>query len=80
MTEEHEQRDPDPDVRLHSELAEEAKRVATHPAAEVQRLSEELSAGEADTTPFIAITGVAIWVAVAVGIVLALVVLAIYLV
>jgi hypothetical protein len=69
----------DLEVRLHSELANEAKRVVTHPAAETHRLSEELTAGEADTTPFIALTGLTIWLAVIVGIVVGLVVLAIYL-
>ena len=72
--------DDDREVRLHSELAHEAKRVATHPAEETHRLTEELAAGEADTTPLIALTGLAIWLAVIVAIVVALVVIAIYLV
>jgi hypothetical protein len=73
-------RDDDREVRLLSELGHEAKRVVTHPAEEAHRLSEELTAGETDTTPLIAITGLAIWIAVVVAIVLALVFLAIYLV
>jgi hypothetical protein len=72
--------DDDREVRLHSELAHEARRVATHPAEETHRLTEELTAGEADTTPLIALTGLAIWLAVIVAIVIALVFIAIYLV
>jgi hypothetical protein len=72
--------DDNREVRLHSELAHEAKRVVTHPADETHRLTEELTAGEADTTPLIALTGLAIWLAVIVGIVIALVFVAIYLV
>jgi hypothetical protein len=70
----------DREVRLHSELAHEAKRVVTHPAEETHRLTEELTAGEVDTTPLIALTGLAIWLAVIVAIVVALVFIAIYLV
>jgi hypothetical protein len=73
-------REDDSGARLHSELAHEAKRVVTHPAEETHRLAEELSAGETDTTPFIALTGLAIWLAVVVAIVMGLVLLAIYLV
>jgi hypothetical protein len=72
--------DDDRGVRLHSELAHEAKRVVTHPAEETHRLTEELTAGEADTTPLIALAGLAIWLAVIVVIVTALVFIAIYLV
>jgi hypothetical protein len=72
--------DDDREVRLHSELSHEAKRVVTHPVGEAHRLSEELTKGEADTTPVIALTGLAIWLAVIVAIVVALVILAIYLV
>ena len=39
-------RDGDPEVHLHTELGEEAKRLATHPREEAHRLSEELKAGE----------------------------------
>lgn len=39
----------DPEVHLHSELGEEAKRLATHPREEAHRLSEELKAGEVET-------------------------------
>jgi hypothetical protein len=72
--------DDDREVRLHSELAHEAKRVVTHPAEETHRLTGELTAGEADTTPLIALAGLAIWLAVIVAIVTALVFIAIYLV
>jgi hypothetical protein len=72
--------DDDREVRLHSELAHEAKRVVTHPAEETHRLTEELTAGEADTTPLIALTGLAIWLAVIVAIVTALVFIAIFLI
>lgn len=72
--------DDDRDVRLHSELAHEARRVVTHPAEETHRLAEELTEGEADTTPLIALTGLTIGLAVIVVIVIALVLIAIYLV
>jgi uncharacterized protein YndB with AHSA1/START domain len=72
--------DDDREVRLHSELAHEAKRVVTHPAEETHRLTEELRAGEVDSTPVIALTGLAIWLAVIVAIVIALVFIAIYLI
>jgi hypothetical protein len=51
----------DPDFHLHSELGEEAKHLATHPREEAHRLSEELKAGEVETTPLIAVTGMGIW-------------------
>jgi hypothetical protein len=70
----------DPDFHLHSELAEEAKRLAIHPREEAHRLSEELKAGEVETTPLIAITGIAIWVGLFVAIVIALVFVVAYLV
>jgi hypothetical protein len=72
--------DEEREVRLHSELAHEAKRVVTHPAEETHRLTEELTAGEAGSTPLIALTGLAIWLAVFIAIVIALVFVAIYLV
>ena len=72
--------DDDREIRLHSELGHEAKRVVTHPREETHRLNEELTAGEADTTPLIALTGLAIWLALIVAIVVALVFIAIYLV
>lgn len=49
--------DDDREFRLHSELAHEARRVVRHPAEESHRLAEELTEGEADTTPLIALTG-----------------------
>lgn len=70
----------DEEVRLHSELGHEAKRVVAHPAEETHRLAEELAEGEADTTPFIALTGLAIGLAALVVIVIALVLVAIYLI
>jgi hypothetical protein len=69
----------DPDFQLHGELTEEAKRLATHPGEEAHRLREELTAGEAETTPLIAISVVGIVVALVVAIVLALVFVVIYL-
>jgi hypothetical protein len=69
----------DPDFQLHGELAEEAKRLATHPRDEAHRLGEELAAGEAEATPLIAISVVGIGAALVVAIVLALVFVAIYL-
>jgi len=70
----------DREFRLHSELAHEAKRVVAHPAEETHRLAEELTEGEADTTPLIALTGLTIGVAVIVMVVIALVSIAIYLI
>lgn len=72
--------DDDGEFRLHSELAHEARRVVAHPAEETHRLAEELTEGEADTTPLIALTGLTIGFAVIVVIVIALVLIAIYLV
>lgn len=69
----------DPDFRLHAELGEEAKRLATHPREEAHRLSDELRAGEVETTPLIALSVVGIGVSLVIAIVIALVVLAIYL-
>jgi hypothetical protein len=63
----------DPEAHLHSELGEETKRLATHPREEAHRLSEELKAGEVETTPLIAITGIALWVGLFIAIVIALV-------
>ena len=63
----------EPEVHLHSELGQEAKRLVTHPREEVHRLSEELREGEVETTPLIAITGIGIWIALFVAIVIALV-------
>jgi hypothetical protein len=74
------QGDDDREFHLGSELAHEAKRVVTHPAEETHRLAEEVAAGEADTTPLIALTGLMVWLAVIVAIVVALVFIAIYLV
>jgi hypothetical protein len=70
----------DPDFHLHSELGEEAKLLATHPREEAHRLSEELKAGEVETTPLIAITGIAIWVGLFIAIVIALAFVVAYLV
>jgi len=69
----------DPDFHLHSELAEEAEHLATSPSEEIQRLGAELSKGETEATPLIALSVVAIGAGLVVAIVTALVVLAIYL-
>lgn len=63
----------DPDYHLHTELGEEAKRLATHPREEAHRLAEELREGETETTPLIAISGLALWLGVLVAVVIALV-------
>jgi len=63
----------DPDYHLHTELGEETKRLATHPREEAHRLIEELHEGETETTPLIAISGLALWLGVLVAIVIALV-------
>ena len=69
----------DPDYELHGEIGEEAKRFVTHPGDETRRLGEELSKGESEATPLLAISVVGIGVAVVIAVVAALVVLAIYL-
>jgi hypothetical protein len=63
----------DPDYHLHTELGEETKRLATHPREEAHRLADELREGETETTPLIAIGGLALWLGVLVAIVIALV-------
>jgi hypothetical protein len=63
----------DPDYHLHTELGEETKRLATHPREEAHRLAEELREGETETTPLIALSGMALWIGVLVAIVIALV-------
>jgi hypothetical protein len=70
----------DPEFHLHSELGEEAKRLATHPRAEAHRLSEELEAGEVETTPLIALSGIGIMLGLFIAIVIALVFVVAYLV
>ena len=70
----------DPEVHLHSELGEEAKRLATHPREEAHRLSEELKAGEVETTPLIALTGIGIALALFITLVIALVFVLAYLI
>jgi hypothetical protein len=70
----------DPEFHLHSELGEEAKRLATHPREEAHRLSEELKAGEVETTPLIALSGIGIWLGLFITIVIALVFVVAYLV
>lgn len=69
----------EPEVHLHSELREEAKRLATHPREEAHRLGEELKAGEVETTPLIAITGLGIGLGLFIAIVIALVFVVAYL-
>jgi hypothetical protein len=89
LTDERERRDQaiegapsggDPEVHLHSELAEEAKRLATHPREEAHRLSEEVKAGEVDTTPLIALTGIGIALGLLITLVVALVFIVAYLI
>jgi hypothetical protein len=70
----------DPEVHLHTELGEEAKRLATHPREEAHRLSEELKAGEVETTPLIALTGIAIALGLFIALVIALVFVVAYLI
>ena len=67
----------DPDYHLHTELAEETKRLAAHPREEAHRLAEELREGETETTPLIALSGLALGSAVLLAIVIALVFLAV---
>lgn len=62
----------DPDYHLHTELAEETKRLATHPREEAHRLVEELREGETDTTPLIAVSGLALGIGVLLAILIAL--------
>jgi hypothetical protein len=89
LGDEHERRDEplegaprggDPEVHLHSELGEEAKRLATHPREEAHRLSEELKAGEVETTPIIALTGIGIALVLFIALVIALVFVVAYLI
>lgn len=63
----------DPNYHLHTELGEETKRLAAHPREEAHRLLEELREGETETTPLIALSGMALWIGVLVAIVIALV-------
>jgi hypothetical protein len=62
-----------PDYHLHTELAEETKRLATHPREEAHRLAEELSEGETENTPLIALSGLVLGLGVLLAIVIALV-------
>jgi hypothetical protein len=62
----------DPDYHLHTELAEETKRLATHPREEAHRLVEELREGETETTPLIAVSGLALVIGVLLAILIAL--------
>jgi hypothetical protein len=57
---------------LHTEIGDEAKRLATHPVKEAERLEREAAAGEADTTPLILIGGVGLFVALLVAVILVL--------
>ena len=69
----------DPEFELHEEIGEHGKRLATQPGEETHELGEKLTSGRSEATPFLAMSFVGIWIAVAFAIVLALVVLAIYL-
>jgi hypothetical protein len=62
----------DPEYHLHTELAEETKRLATHPREEAHRLAEELREGETETTPLIALSGLALGLGVVLAILIAL--------
>jgi hypothetical protein len=62
----------DPNYHLHTELAEETKRLATHPREEAHRLVEELREGETETTPLIAVSGLALGLGVLLAILIAL--------
>ena len=61
----------DPDYHLHTELTEETKRLATHPREEAHRLAEELREGETETTPLIALSGLALGIGVLLAILIA---------
>ena len=63
----------DPGYHLHSELGEEAKRLATHPREEAHRLAEELREGKTETTPFLVMLSIAVGVALLVAVVIVLV-------
>lgn len=58
------------DFVLHTEIGEEAKRLAKHPVEEIERLEHEAAVGEADTTPAIVIGVVGVVVALVVALVL----------
>jgi hypothetical protein len=62
----------DPDYHLHTELADETKRLATHPSEEAHRLVEELREGETETTPLIAMSVLALGLGVLLAILIAL--------
>ena len=62
----------DPDYHLHTELADETKRLATHPSEEAHRLVEKLREGETDTTPLIAMSVLALVIGVLLAILIAL--------
>jgi hypothetical protein len=59
------------DFTLHTELADDAKRLVTHPVKEAERLEHEAAVGEADTTPLILIGEVALFVALLVVVLVA---------
>jgi hypothetical protein len=62
----------DPEYHLHTELAEETKRLATHPREEAHRLAEELREGETENTPLIALSGLVLGLGALLAIVIAL--------
>lgn len=62
----------DPDYHLHSELGEEAKRLATHPREEVHRLAEEIGEGKTETTPFLVMVSIGVGIALLVAVVIVL--------
>ena len=63
----------EPDYHLHTELAEETKRLATHPREEARRLADELREGETETTPLIALSGLVLGIGALLAIVVVLV-------
>ncbi len=65
----------DPDYHLHTELADETKRLATHPREEAHRLADELREGETETTPLIAISGLTLGIGALLAVLIALAIL-----
>jgi hypothetical protein len=60
---------PEPEAHLHTELEHELGRLARHPREETRRLRREAMDGENPATIGILVTGVGLWVAIAVVIV-----------
>jgi hypothetical protein len=79
-----EPRDPVPDrqeeAHLHTELEHELGRLARHPREEMHRLRDEAAEGENPATIGIVLTGIGIWLTIAVVLVVAAAFLIAYLV